>query len=431
MDRYNLVSLVGLAGLVALGWVFSTNRRRVRWRTLLCGIALQLVFGALVFLWPAGARVFLIMSELVVKVLTAARAGIDFCFGPLAVPPGQEGSLGFILVVQGLMTIVFFAALMEILYFLRVMPFLLKLFARLFTRLMHISGAEALCTASNIFVGIESATTVRPYLATMTPSELCTIFTAFLATIASSVLGLYVLLLQDTFPNIAGHLISASLLSAPAAIVMSKLLLPEEGQPETLGLTVEPHYERERNFLEAAMQGATAGGRLVMGILVMLLAFLGLVALVNMGLDALSRCIASATGWRGALRLENLLAWIFYPLALLVGVPPADVGKVARLLGERAILTEVPAYRHLSEMLAAHAFQHGRSAVLAAYGLCGFTHVASVAIFIGGVAALAPNQSRTLSQIAARALVAATLACLMTACVAGVFYGAGPVLLAP
>ncbi|MBN1269419.1 MAG: nucleoside transporter, partial [Kiritimatiellae bacterium] len=335
MDKYNLVSLAGLFALAGFAWLISANRRKVQLRTVAAGAALQIVFGVFVFLLPAGSRLFGALSDLVVKVLDASRAGIDFCFGPLAVPPGQPGSLGFILVVQGLMTVVFFAALMEILYFLRVMPFLLKQFARLFTRLMGISGAESLCAASNIFVGIESATTIRPHLAGMTRSELCTIFTSFLATIASSVLGLYVLLLRDTFPNIAGHLISASLLSAPAAIVMSKLLLPEEGQPETLGMAIEPQYDRDRNMLEAAMQGATAGGKLVTGIVVMLLAFLGLVALVNMGLDALGHGCFKIFGVAVSLRLEDLLARVFYPFALIIGVPPADALEVARLLGER------------------------------------------------------------------------------------------------
>jgi CNT family concentrative nucleoside transporter len=431
MDKYNLVSLLGLFILLGVAWLLSADRGKIQLRTVAAGVAIQLCFGVFVFLLPAGSWLFMRLSNLVVKILDASRAGILFCFGPLAIPPGEEGSLGFILVFQALPTIVFFAALMEILYHLRVLPFILKLFSRVFTWLMRVSGAESLCATSNIFVGIESATTVRPYLGSMTRSELCTIFTAFLATIASSVLGLYVILLQGTFPKIAGHLISASLLSAPAAIVMSKMLLPEAGRPETLGLAVEPQYERRSNVLDAAIQGATAGGKLVMGIIVVLLAFLGLVALVNMGLGWLSGVVSRVPGIEVSLRLENLLAWLFYPFALVIGVPPADALEIARLLGERAIMTEVPAYQHLSELIAADAFAHGRSAVLASYALCGFTHVASLAIFIGGISALAPGQTRTLSQIAVRAFAAATLACLMTAAVAGIFYGKGSLLLAP
>jgi len=425
MDRYNLVSFLGLFALCALAWLVSSNRRRVRLRVVTWGIVAQLVFGAFVFRIPAGSRSFLWLSDAVVKLLGAASAGAHFCFGPLALSPGQEGSLGFILVCQAFPTIVFFAALMELLYFIGLMPLVIRQFARLFARVMGVSGAEALCTASNIFVGIESTTTVLPYLKGMTRSELCTILTAGLATIASSVLGLYVMLLQHDFPHIAGHLISASLLSAPAALVMSKLLLPETETPATLGREVTGYYERPDNALEAVIRGATNGGKLALGIIVMLLALLGIVALINLGLDVFARAVARTTGWSVSLRLENLLAVVFYPLALLLGMPPADAWQVARLLGMRAIMTEVPAYQELNRLMAAGAFLHARSAVLAAYALCGFTHVASVAIFVGGTAALAPNQTRALSRVAGRAFVAATLACLMTAAVAGTFFGCG------
>ena len=429
MDRYNLVSLAGVFGLMAVAWLLSDNRRVLNRRVVIWGTAIQLVFGAFIFLVPAGSRVFLFLSDVVVKMLGAAVEGARFCFGPLAAPPGQPGSIGFILATQGLATIIFFAALMQILYFLRVMPFVIKLFARLFTRTMNVSGAESLCAASNIFVGIESATTVLPYLKTMTRSELCTVLTAGLATIASSVLGLYVLLLHGHFPQIAGHLMSASLLSAPAALVMSKLLLPETGKPETLGLAVEPHYARESNVIEAAINGATAGGKLMMGVIVMLMAFVSLVALLNTGLDGAAGLLNRWSGIDISLRLEHVLAYVFYPFALLIGVPPEDAMEVARLLGLRAILTEIPAYQQLDQLIASGALQHGRSAVLASYALCGFAHIPSIAIFVGGIAALAPNQTQTLSRVAFRALAAATLACLMTAAVAGVFYGKGLLLL--
>lgn len=429
MDIYNLVSFAGLFALIAVAWLLSERRNVFNLRVVVWGTVMQLVFGAFVFLVPAGSRIFLLLSDVVVKMLAAAVEGARFCFGPLASPPGQPDSIGFILATQGLTTIIFFAALMQILYFLRVMPFIIKLFARFFTRTMNVSGAESLCTASNIFVGIESATTVLPYLKTMTRSEICTVLTSGLATIASSVLGLYVLLLHGHFPQIAGHLISASLLSAPAALVMSKLLLPETEQPDTLGRVVEPHYTHEGNVIEAAINGATAGGKLMMGVIVMLMAFVSLVALVNMGLDGIAGLLREWKGIDVSLRLEHLLAYVFYPFALLIGVPPEDAMEVAKLLGLRSIMTEIPAYQQLDQLIASGALQHGRSAVLASYALCGFAHIPSIAIFVGGIAALAPNQTQTLSRVAFRALVAATLACLMTAAIAGVFYGKGILLL--
>ena len=429
MDIYNLVSFAGLFVLIAVAWLFSARRNVFNLRVVVWGTVMQLVFGAFVFLVPAGSHIFLLLSDAVVKMLNAAVEGARFCFGPLASPPGQPDSIGFILATQGLTTIIFFAALMQILYFLRIMPFIIKLFARFFTRTMNVSGAESLCAASNIFVGIESATTVLPYLKTMTRSEICTVLTSGLATIASSVLGLYVLLLRGHFPQIAGHLISASLLSAPAALVMSKLLLPETEQPDTLGRVVEPHYTHESNVIEAAINGATAGGKLMMGVIVMLMAFVSLVALVNMGLDGIAGFLREWKGIEVSLRLEHLLAYVYYPFTLLIGVPPEDAMEVARLLGLRSIMTEIPAYQQLDQLIASGALHHGRSAVLASYALCGFAHIPSIAIFVGGIAALAPNQTQTLSRVAFRALAAATLACLMTAAVAGVFYGKGILLL--
>lgn len=428
MSIYNGISLAGLCVLIALAWACSAQHRVFNARVVVWGTLLQLAFGAAIFLAPAGVRLFMLLNEMVNHVMNAAMAGARFCFGVLATPPGQAGSLGFILITQGFPTIVFFASLMEILYFLKVMPFCIRLFARLFTRLMRVSGAESLCTASNIFVGIESTTTILPYLSGMTRSEICTVLTAGLATIASSVLGLYVLLLRDQFPQIAGHLISASLLSAPAALVMSKLVLPETGRPVTWGRDVALHCEPRSNVIEAAIAGATEGGKLMLGVVVMLLAFVGLVELLDLGLDGVASLVQRGTGVACNLRLEHLLAYVFYPLVLVIGVPPVDAWEVARLLGMRIILTEVPAYQQLSALLAAHALHYERSAVLAAYALCGFSHLPSVAIFVGGIAALAPGQTRTLAQVALRALLAATLACLMTAAVAGVFCGGSTVL---
>jgi CNT family concentrative nucleoside transporter len=429
MNAYNLVSLAGFFILLGLAWLASSRRRRVKPRTIIAGILIQFCFALFIFMLPVGSRFFLLMSKGVVKLLDASRAGSEFCFGPLAIPPGLEGSIGFILTFQGLVSVVFFASLMQILYYIGVMPLLLRGFSRLFTRTMGISGAESMCATSNIFVGIESATTVRPFLARMTRSELCTILTAGLATIASSILGLYVLMLNNVFPNIAGHLISASLLSAPAAIIASKLLLPETDTPETLGQHVDPRYEREGNLLEAAINGAMAGGKLVMSIIALLLAFLGLVALANIILGLLGHPINTWLGTSINWQLQELIGWLFYPFALLIGVPPTDAPEVAHLLGMRTIMTEVAAYNELATMMTNGSFVYPRSPVLASYALCGFTHVASIAIFVGGISALAPGQTRTLSQIAWRAFLAATLACLLTAAMAGIFYGQGTLLL--
>lgn len=418
VELYNLVSFAGLFLLLAIGWLFSTNRRAISPRLVIGGMLLQLLIGFFVFVVPFGSRLFLFLSDGINRLMGAAFAGTSFLFGPLAIPPGQPGSIGFILALQALPTIIFFASLMGFLYYVGVMPILVKWFGRIFTKFLGTSGAESLCTASNIFVGIEANTTILPFLKKMTRSELCTILTGGMATIASSMMGVYVMVLQTHFPHIAAHLISASLISAPASLLMSKMLLPETGEPETRGLHLQAHYEKESSLMEALIRGAMAGGKLVFGIAVLLAAFLGLVALANLIL-----------GGVGLAHLEELLAYPFYPLTLLIGVPPTDAWEVARLLSQRIIVSEVPAYQQLATLLANHSLQEGRSAVLAAYALCGFAHIASVAIFVGGTAALIPERTKDLAQVAWRALAAATLACLMTAAIAGTFYGQGILLL--
>jgi len=299
---------------------------------------------------------------------------------------------------------------------------IIQAFAWVFVRLMRISGAESLCAASNIFVGIESTTAVRPYLASMTQSEFCTILTAGMATVASSTMGVYVLFLKDVFPTIAGHLISASLLSAPAAIVMSKILVPETDEPETLGMRTRLLYERESGPIEAIINGAMAGAKLVVGVCALLIALLGMLAVIDLFLSWAGGSLHLLDAEAIRSPLSTLMGCVMWPFAVVIGIPPTDAMLAGEMLGRRLIATEIPAYTQLAQVMAENAFTHPRSAVITAYALCGFAHVASLAIFIGGVSAIVPNRRADLAKAAPRALLAATLACLMTGAVAGVFY---------
>ncbi|MFC2141818.1 NupC/NupG family nucleoside CNT transporter [Acidobacteriota bacterium] len=434
MELYNLVSLAGIFILVGVAWLCSSNRRVVNWRVITWGVILQLCFALFIFLIPAGSRFFLFVNSMVVKVLESSTAGTKFVFGRLALPPGTIGesgetSLGYILGLQSLPTIIFFAALVGALYYLKIMPLVIRGFAYVFSRLMRISGAESLSASSNIFVGIESALVIQPHLKKMTRSELTTVLAAGMGTIASTVLALYVFYLQDLLPTIAGHLVSASFLSAPAAVVMSKLIVPETGEPVTLGISVKPHYEREDNIIMAIINGAWSGLRLLGGIFTLLIAFLGIMALIDLVLGGAGGYLNQWFGLNVEWSLSGLLGYVFYPFALLLGVPPADATEVARLLGQRPIVTELAAYRELAVLLENGDLIHPRSAIIASYALCGFAHVASLAIFVGGISALAPERVKDLSRLGFRALLAATLACLMTGAVAGVFYTSGSILL--
>lgn len=433
MTAYNLVSFAGIFILAGVAWLFSANRKTVNVRVLVWGIGLQLLFAFFVFVVPIGADLFLWINDAVNAVMKAATAGTHYLFGRLALSPGTtneagETSLGFFLAIQGLPTIIFFAALVGALYYLRIMPFVIRLFARLFSRSMRISGAEALSVSSNIFVGVESALVVRPHLKDMTRSELGTILTAGMATIASTVLALYVMVLQKSIPMIAGHLVSASFISAPAAIIMAKLLIPETEKPLTLGLDVKPHYQREDNLILAIMNGAGEGMKLLGGIVTLLIAFLGILALLNLGLGWAGGLVNGLFGWRVEWSIEALLGYLYYPFTLAMGVTPADALPVAQILGDRTILTELHSYSRLSDLMVAGGLKDPRSAIIASYALCGFAHVASLAIFIGGIGALAPTRVRDLSRLGFRALLAATLACLMTGAVAGAFYTGSSVL---
>ncbi len=261
MSIYNLVSFIGIFLLLGFAWLLSSNKKNINYRLIIWGISFQLVFAAFLFLAPVGAKIFLYVNDIVVSVLSSASAGAEFLFGRLALSPGTsnvngETSLGFFLAFQALPTIIFFSALISILYYYNVMQRVVKGFSYVFTKFMGISGAESLSTASNIFVGVESMLTIKPYLDNMTRSEFCTVLTAGMATVASSMLALYVFTLNGTFPTIAGHLVSASILSAPAALIMSKLVLPEDSTPKTLGMNVDPYYEKEGGLSENIIYAA-------------------------------------------------------------------------------------------------------------------------------------------------------------------------------
>jgi len=387
-------------------------RRPVPWKTVRGATGLIFILGALVFTVPATRIVLLWINDGIMALLSAGQAGSRFLFGPLALGPGQstaagEPSVGFILATQVLPALIFFSAIMALLYHLRFIQPIIRLFAVLFRKTLGLSGAESLAGASNIFVGVESAMTIRPYLATLSRSELLMLVTCGMSTVASSTLALYVLFLKDSFPLIAGHIVSASVLSIPTAALVSKLMLPEEGSVATE--IPDDSQTRAGNPIAALSAGAMDGLKLAAGIATLLIAVLGLVALIDLGLGAVS------------LSLGQFLSWLFTPLAWFLGIESVDLGAAAQLLGERAILTEVVAYQRLGD-LAAEGSLSPRTVLVLSYALCGFAHVASVGIFIGGIAALAPQRRDDLAALALRALAGATLATLMTGALAGVFY---------
>jgi len=353
MDIYNLVSFSGIFVLLGFAWLLSCEKKNMNWRVIGWGVGLQILIALFIFVVPVGAKVFLFLNDAVVSVLDSASAGAKFVFGRLALPPGQvdeagQSSLGFILAFQAFPTIIFFSALISILYFFNIMQLIIRAFAYVFTKLMKISGAESLVAASNIFVGVEATLTVKPYLGRMTRSEICTILTAGMATVASNVLALYVFSLKEQFPAIAGHLVSASLLSAPAALVMSKIILPEGQRPETLGIHIRPAYEKENTLFEAIINGANAGVKMILAIVALLIAILGLVALADLFLSFLGAKINLLFDLQIDWSLKTILGYIFYPFTVILGIPPSDAVLASKIIAERVIVTEVVSYGDLA-----------------------------------------------------------------------------------
>src|SRR5258705_1362355 len=415
---------MGFMTFTGIAWLLSSNRRKIAWRTIAWAAALQLLIGLIIFRLPGSHRILFWLNDAVLVLLNASKSGTVFLFGRLAACRGVSGSIGFILVCQVLPVVIFFAAFTAMLYHLRVLQIFVRLFAKLFHRTMGISGAESLSSAANIFTGIESALVIRPYLEKMTRSELLLVLTTGMATVASSTLGVYVAFLTPVFPQIAGHLISASILAIPACVVVSKLLVPESETPETIAaVPSSDESTRSKNLISAIIEGAMDGLKLAAGVSALLIAILGIVALVD-------KILGAGSYWLGMsepLSFVRILSWCFYPFAFLLGLQMSDVPIAARLLGERVILTEVFSYNHLAQLISSGQITDPRTVVILSYALCGFAHVAAMAIFVGGTAALAPSRRDDLASLGPRALLAATLATLMTGCIAGTFSSAGSI----
>ncbi len=415
------VSATGLFVLLALAIALSTDRRQIRWRPVVGGLALQLVFAWLVLWTPPGRAFFDLMNRAVLRLLAFQEQGARFVFNALAIPPDKPGTLGFFFAFQVLTTIIFFSALINVLYHLGVMQWVVRGFAVLMKRALGTSGAETLSASANIFVGqTEAPLLIKPYVDEMTDSELFCVMVGGMATVAGGVMAAYVGLLKPYFPDIAGHLLAASVMSAPAALAVAKCLLPETGTPRTMGRVPETRTDDAVNVIEAAANGASLGLELALNVATMLIAFMSLLALLDF---CVAETVAWTTGYEGV-NLETILGWLFSPLAWLMGVPWAECQTIGRLMGEKTILNEFVAYTHLGELLAnnPHAISH-RSMVIASYALCGFANFLSIGIQIGGIGAIAPRRRSDLARLGIRALIGGSIAAFMTAAIAGMLIG--------
>ena len=430
MDTQQIIALFGIVIFVLLAWLVSRDTKRINYRLIFWGFAFQFLFALFVFQTGAGQNFFGGINYVVIATVDAALEGPKFVFGSLADPVASaENGIGFLLFFQGLATILVISALLAILYYVGIMSWVLKLFSAVFSYLTKISGAESLAASSNMFVGSESLLAIRPCLPKLTRSELCVVLACCMATISANVIGIYVGILRDVFPTIAGHLVSATILMIPAAVILAKLAVPETETPETLGIRVDPHFERENSLVEAILAGGENGFKMIVGITTMLIAVVGLLAIANVFLGWCGSHVNPLLGLAGNWSIQGTLAYLFYPFVWLMGVPAADIPTVANLLGTRVVATEIPAYLTLSQLIATNSIEP-RSAVIAAYALCGFAHLPSLAIYVGAAVALAPNRKSDIAAVAWKALFIATLACLMTGAWAGIFSDNNSILLA-
>ncbi len=409
MDR--LISLFGLFLLVGIAVAMSNNRRKINWKLVGVGIGLQVVFG-FVILGP-GREAFDWMSSGITALLNFTNAGSGFLFNSFVTGKTEVGLINFTFAV--LPTIIFFSAFMTVLYHIGIMQWVVKGFAFVMQKGMRISGAESLSAAANIFVGqTEAPLVIKPYVNDMTMSELMTVMTGGFATVAGGVFAIYVGMLEPMFPEIAGHLLTASVMSAPAALVIGKIVIPETEEPATMGNIDMSGEKEDVNVLDAASRGAAEGLKLALNVAAMLLAFLALLALV----DAL---IGAMQFWATTpLKLQEIFGVPFGWLAWTMGVPWEDCPKIGELFAVKMIVNELVAYSELQKMLQAGEQLSDRSIIIATYALCGFANFGSIGIQLGGIGGIAPERKADLAKIALKAMIAGTIAAFMTGTIAGI-----------
>ena len=394
-----LQSVLGIAAILGMVYVLSSDRRAISRRVVAWGLVLQWAFALLVLRWEPGRNAIEMTGRGVVRVLDCALSGGDMVFGEKLTDP--DGPAGFVFAFRVLPTVIFVAALFAVLYHLGVMQWVVRLIAIVMERLMGTSGAESLNVAASLFMGqTEAPLTIRPYLPGLTRSELLTVMTSGMAHVSGGVMGAY--FAAGVAPR---HILTAVIMTAPGTILISKMLIPETEIPETRGGARPDAEKPDANLLDAASRGTREGLQLALNIAAMLISFLGLIALINLGLGS------------AGTSLQRIFGWALSPVAFVLGVPWKDCRAVGGLLGTRTVLNELIAYKHLKELGAG---LDPRSFTIATYALCGFANFSSIGIQLGGIGALAPDRRVDLARLGFRALLAGTLANFLSACIAGI-----------
>jgi concentrative nucleoside transporter, CNT family len=408
MGRFT--GMLGLITMIGLAYLFSTDRKAIKLKAVLWGVGLQLVFAVFVLKFEIGRRLFEKAGFLVNKLLSFSYIGSEFVFGEIG---KKASSLGFSFAFQVLPTIIFIAAFFALLYHIGVMQLVIRAAAWVMTRVMGVSGAESLNVAASIFMGqTEAPLTIRPFLSKLTKSELMCVMTSGMAHVSGGIMAAYI-----AFGIEAKHLLTAVIMTAPGTLLMAKMLVPETEKPLTAGRVEMPEMEKEANFLGAISRGTVDGLHLALNVGAMLITFLALLALMNALMGGAHNWLAGhgVAGFPSS--LQQIFGWIFAPVACVIGIPWRDCATIGNLLGTRMVINEVVAFTQLGGM---RATLDPRSFTIATFALCGFANFSSIGIQIGGIGALAPNQRGQLAKFGIRAMLAGTMANLMSASIVGI-----------
>ena len=401
-----MIGLLGVVVLLFIAFCLSNNKSKIDYKLVAWGLTIQLVFAILILKSPIGKPVFSFLDKAITKVISFSDAGSDFLFKSFVPDIGfHVGLINF--AFRALPTIIFFSGLMAVLYHFGIIQFIVKWIAKLMQKTMGTSGSETLSVSANIFVGqTEAPLMVRPFISNMTKSELMAVMTGGFATAAGGVLALYVMWLSD-IPGIAGHLLAASVMSAPAALVIAKIIYPETEDSETMGDLKVDVEKSDANSLDALGRGATEGLKLAANVAAMLVAFVSVVAMINFLLSGIGTS------------LQEIMGLFFKPLAWTMGVPWSEAQIMGTLMGEKLALTELIAYNDLKTYIATQQISE-RTAIIASYALCGFANFGSIGIQIGGLSSIAPSRRSDLAKLAFKAMIGGALASWITASIAGI-----------
>ena len=428
---YRVIAFTGFFIICFIAWL-TGNKDQINKKTILGSIFLAWSIGGMTFWLPWTRQSLEWLNNILISVLQASQKGSIFLFGPLAIGPDEvlsDGtqSIGFILALQVLPSVIFFSAIISLLYYLNIIQTCVNVFAKFFYKSMALSGPESFSAATSIFFGIESSLTIRNYLDRMSQSELLTLITCMMSTVATTVMAVYVIALKEVFPQIAGHLISASIISIPCAVLISKLSLPENKPPQTLGYIpkdiakkiftnsdLDINTKKPTNVMVVLMEGGALGVKLTISIATLLIIILGLQEIVDLILNLIPKISGQP------ISINRIFGWFVWPFTLLIGLKPDEWEMGSKILGSRFIETEVSAYFQLAAVHSNQTLVFSlRSFTALTYALCGFVHLASLGIFVGGLTAIIPSKAKEISILGLRGLWTAFLATLLTGSIAG------------